>query len=54
MIPNTESAECETHSQAALGDCVSVMVEPQEPLFLCCETRNLKLSAVQISICDRR
>jgi hypothetical protein len=54
MIPNTESAECETHSQAALGDCVSVMVEPQEPLFLCCETRNLKLSAVQNSICDRR
>jgi eukaryotic-like serine/threonine-protein kinase len=54
MVPNTDSPELETWSKATLGECVSVLVDPHEPLFLCCETRNLSLAAVQNSICEVR
>lgn len=36
------------------GDCLTTLYDADEPLFLCCETRNIHVSTLKNALCDRR
>ncbi len=57
VLLTAPSPDFQTHerlSQETFGDCVTVIEDPDEPIFLCCGTRNLKVSAVRNAISDQR
>lgn len=54
VLPSANSTEYEAQAKTVLGDSVSCVLDPQQPAFLCCETRNLPFGAVYNSLAERR
>ncbi len=54
VLPNADSREFEAQAKAILGEDVSWVLDPEQPAFVCCETRNLPLRAVSDFIAERR
>jgi hypothetical protein len=54
VLPHAHSPEEEAHVRTLLGEGVSMIADPKEPAYLCCETRNLPFAAVYDVIGERR